>query len=176
MSEPNEKTSHIKDAAKAITGAVKKTPPKLRQHKTGQYMVTYRKKDHYLGHNKELAEQKYLAFMRDVWLVEETKSLNERGRMSTLTVPDALHPVADSLREYSAWSFPVCVYFLIHSSKVTYVGKTNSLQKRIEEHMRLGKVFDRVLWMPVDERLAETIEARFIRDLKPRDNIRGTGD
>lgn len=62
------------------------------------------------------------------------------------------------------------VYFLISGAKVRYVGKTNNLFKRIEEH-RLKRVFESYALLPCSADDASVMEARYIAALKPEWNV-----
>ena len=59
-----------------------------------------------------------------------------------------------------------CVYFLFDGVLLQYVGKTKSLQNRIQKHTKAGKIaFDRVAWIEEFSEYARTMKEVFYIDL-----------
>ncbi len=83
-------------------------------------------------------------------------------------IPNELTSHGDDLYEYNTF-LPPCVYFLIDSSQIVYVGQSTSLGLRIHAH-RTDKNFDKVLYMPIDEYRLLEVERFFIETLEPKYN------
>jgi len=68
---------------------------------------------------------------------------------------------------------PECVYFLCRDGRVVYVGLTNSLTARTQQHRRERKRFDEVFYVhvPGGRELMAEVERWFIRQLKPELNL-----
>lgn len=60
------------------------------------------------------------------------------------------------------------IYFLIDGSEVVYVGQSRSIMSRVLKHS--DKNFDRVTFLPVDERYLLLVEARYIQKFRPKYN------
>ncbi len=65
------------------------------------------------------------------------------------------------------------VYFLIKDGRVVYVGKSNNVHRRIQEHLK-QKCFDRINVIECPEPELGRIEAHYIRAFRPVLNIAGT--
>ena len=65
-----------------------------------------------------------------------------------------------------------CVYFLVKSNVVVYVGQTTELTGRLISHHRDGKDFDHAFWLPVPRSELDAVEGAFIRQLRPLLNKR----
>ena len=87
-------------------------------------------------------------------------------------IPDELGWLANDSREYVAWTYPPCIYFLLRKNEITYIGSTNNLPNRIRQHLDDGRRFDRALWMPVEEERRLALEDQMIERIQPRENIR----
>ena len=61
------------------------------------------------------------------------------------------------------------VYFLIFQNEIVYVGLSDRVQKRLQEHAK-DKVFDKVTWIRVNARDQKYIEAYYIKTLSPKYN------
>lgn len=59
------------------------------------------------------------------------------------------------------------VYFLTLRGNVVYVGQSRKLVFRLTHHIRLGREFDAVCYVPVPERELDHEEQRFIRIFQP---------
>jgi hypothetical protein len=70
-----------------------------------------------------------------------------------------------------------CVYFLLFRDEIVYVGQSGCIDARIAQHISVGdKLFDRVLWMSVDENDVDAYEGALIRALRPKHNaVRKSG-
>lgn len=69
--------------------------------------------------------------------------------------------------------FPA-IYFLFNRSEVVYVGQSNRLSRRIDQHIQDGvKTFDAVAYIPCKVNQLASLEAKFIRDLAPKYNACG---
>ncbi len=77
-------------------------PPSLRLHKTGQFVVTWDGKDHYLGTNRAVAEQRYAEKLVawKAWAGERlaAKEQARQSRKPPSSVAPAFNPDAPSLR------------------------------------------------------------------------------
>lgn len=82
-------------------------------------------------------------------------------------VPVALAAVQDRLCDCPAIDIPPCVYFLIESGAVVYVGQSRHLPSRLAQHNQGGKRWERVLFMPVPESELLRVEAQWIAALQP---------
>jgi hypothetical protein len=82
-------------------------------------------------------------------------------------VPMALAAIQEQLCESPSVEIPPCVYFLIASGSVVYVGQTRSLAARLVQHMHSGKHWDRVLFVPLPEAELVRVEAYWIAALQP---------
>lgn len=89
-------------------------------------------------------------------------------------IPEALIPIVDKLREVHGDNFGPCVYFLVSNGSVVYVGQSTNLFMRINSH-KANKAFDRVLYLPCTKESLNTVEAAFIRNLKPVLNLTQVG-
>jgi hypothetical protein len=90
-------------------------------------------------------------------------------------VPEALHSIANKLKEFRSKSLP-CIYFLINGDEIVYVGQSSSLQSRLESHRSDKKEFDRVLFLPTPSSFLSSLEMALIRALKPKYNQSLVGD
>jgi len=63
------------------------------------------------------------------------------------------------------------VYFLIHRSRVVYVGQSVNIMARIADHARSSKTFDRAHWVLCPEKDLSELEATYIDALKPPLNL-----
>jgi hypothetical protein len=85
-----------------------------------------------------------------------------------MKVPKALKFLAESLEVFDGGES--VVYFLIRNEAVVYVGTTQNLGVRINDHRR-DKVFDSVLFVrPKAGESARAVESAMIRTIKPRLN------
>ncbi len=93
-------------------------------------------------------------------------------------LPADMAGVEDKLSEYvTDWIKP-CVYFLLRKDEVVYVGQTKCLPVRVEQHRKGDattepKVFDRVMFLCVDETRLGWVERQYILRLKPFYNVSG---
>jgi excinuclease UvrABC nuclease subunit len=76
---------------------------------------------------------------------------------------------------YSSKNFPdvSCVYFLFEQDKLKYIGKTKSLQKRMQGHLGLTsyKIFNEVKFIEIDDPIDRDIfETDMINKHNPPDN------
>lgn len=85
----------------------------------------------------------------------------------TKNVPLALAAIQDRLCECPAVEIPPCVYFLIESGSVVYIGQTRNLAGRLLQHTHDGKHWERVLFMPAPEASLLHVEAEWISALQP---------
>lgn len=84
----------------------------------------------------------------------------------------------EGLQHYEPQFF---IYFLVLGLEVVYVGQTNDLKQRIDQHRRgfwggnrkkqQAKTFDDVFYIPVAEEDADRLEAYWIDRLRPRLNL-----
>lgn len=82
-------------------------------------------------------------------------------------IPAALAAVQDRLSDCPSIDIPPCVYFLIDSGAVVYVGQSRHLPSRLAQHTQGGKRWERVLFMPVPESELLRVEAQWISALQP---------
>lgn len=82
-------------------------------------------------------------------------------------VPMALARIQDRIVEYPEWDVPPCVYFLIASNQVAYIGQSRNLPGRLSQHEGDGKSWDRVLFMPLPPSDLLRVEAEWIAALSP---------
>lgn len=95
-----------------------------------------------------------------------------------VSIPPGLEPFQKNLLEFH--EFPPCVYFLIASDRIMYIGKSRQLSKRILSH-RLGnrkhntppRMFDRVLYIPLPLETIAGVEIDFIHKFHPPWNVQG---
>ncbi|MEE9294625.1 MAG: GIY-YIG nuclease family protein [Phycisphaerae bacterium] len=157
----------------AIPRVRRRKPPTLRRHSTGCYVVTYRKKNKYLGTNPSTAEKRYQDWLKNVWSRDQMGLPPTQTRREDLwNIPDELAWLANDLREYVAWNYPPCIYFFLRQNNITYVGSSTCLPNRILQHRNEGRKFDRVLWMPVEEERMLELEDLMIGRLQPKENVR----
>ena len=170
--QERERAAH-QEAGARRAGLNLRKPPKLSKHASGQWMVRYKRRTKYLGRDEYAPRIKYRDWLNHVWSHDQVGKTYLNNLIITRSLPATLAWIADDLREYVAWTYPPCVYFLLRDQQVVYVGSSNSLAKRVIDHIDEGMKFERVLWVPADERTYRTQEATFIRLLQPIDNIRG---
>jgi hypothetical protein len=108
-------------------------------------------------------EHKAIPFPRRINLV-----VSENPGMAPGGVPRELAPMADHLHEMPLNNFfrATCIYFLVKSGKVVYVGQSASLAARLACHS-LDKEFNRVLYMFVPASEVSRVERDLIRSLRP---------
>ncbi|GIK83061.1 MAG: hypothetical protein BroJett024_41660 [Alphaproteobacteria bacterium] len=63
------------------------------------------------------------------------------------------------------------VYFLIHRSRVVYVGQSVNILARIADHARSVRTFDRAHWVLCPEKDLNELEATYIDVLRPPLNL-----
>ncbi len=85
----------------------------------------------------------------------------------TREIPLALAAVQDRLFECPAMDIPPCLYFLVQSDMVVYVGQSRGLTARMVQHSQTGKQWDRAFFMPVPESELFRVEAQWIAALQP---------
>lgn len=61
-----------------------------------------------------------------------------------------------------------CVYFLLRSGRVVYIGQTINLRKRLPKHYK--KRYDAVRWILCPKELLLHYESRWINRFKPKYN------
>lgn len=66
-----------------------------------------------------------------------------------------------------------CIYFLILSGRIVYIGKTKNVQTRIPEHAT--KEYDTFRMIPCDLDRLSYCEMRLIKYFKPEYNVCGKG-
>lgn len=86
--------------------------------------------------------------------------------------PEELKEVHASLLEYTLFNKMPCVYFLINFGEIVYVGRSRQMPGRVYQHMRgdrdsAPKVFNRVLYLHVEDEKLDQAEAYFIKLLNP---------
>ena len=83
-------------------------------------------------------------------------------------LPEELTNHDGDLYEYSV--VPPCVYFLIDSGQIVYVGQSVNLGGRLVQH-KINKEYNRVLYMPIELERLDEIERFFIETLDPKYNM-----
>ena len=84
-------------------------------------------------------------------------------------IPEELTNHNGDIYEYDA--IPSCVYFLIDSGQIVYVGQSINLGQRIAQHNCSNKEFNRVIYMIIENERLDEIERFFIETLNPKYNI-----
>ena len=114
------------------------------------------------------------------WIIDELTDKHEGTKIisrfnvikvnlkKATNIPKELTTHGDDLYEYNTY-LPPCIYFLIESSQIVYVGQSSSLGLRIHAHS-IEKSFDKVLYMPIDEYRLLEVERFFIETLEPKYN------
>jgi hypothetical protein len=64
------------------------------------------------------------------------------------------------------------IYFLCYKGEVVYVGQSQRTLTRVIQH-KGNKKFDRVLFLQVPVDQLKSVELKFIKELKPKLNVRG---
>ena len=65
----------------------------------------------------------------------------------------------------------VCgIYFLIYNGNVVYVGQSIHIWSRISQHISASKIFDRVAFIPCDQKHLDLLESLYIHFLRPELN------
>lgn len=59
------------------------------------------------------------------------------------------------------------VYFLICNGEIVYVGQSSNLERRLEQHVESGKVFDAITWFEAPKWFLSDIEAYYIWRCNP---------
>lgn len=90
--------------------------------------------------------------------------------------PWYMQKIHGQLQEYDLGAIRPCVYFLLQGTEVVYVGQSKCLPSRVEQHRRGDaqngpKVFDKVVFFPVEESQLNFVEKFYIRQLKPFYNV-----
>ena len=88
-----------------------------------------------------------------------------------LTLPRALHPISQVLREVYVGAVPG-VYFLLRGSTIVYIGQSTAVPARVINH-RSGvdaKDFDRAVYLPLPRTELDRVEGLLIRALNPEYN------
>jgi hypothetical protein len=62
------------------------------------------------------------------------------------------------------------VYFLFRGERIVYVGQSTNVRKRVDDHVRDAKSFDKVGYIPVPESDLDRVERFWINRLKPELN------
>ena len=65
------------------------------------------------------------------------------------------------------------IYFLLMNNEILYIGKTNNISKRLEQH-RCYKIFEQVILIEINnmpDQFLVGLETLFIMRLKPKGNI-----
>ena len=84
-------------------------------------------------------------------------------------------PVSVKFEKKRFYVVPPCVYFLVHRGDVVYVGKSENLRCRLEDH-RLGigntskKGFSEAYYIPIREELIDVAEMAFIKFFRAKYN------
>jgi len=86
------------------------------------------------------------------------------------TVPKVLSAVTGINQAPHPVDYPPCIYFLTKGESVVYVGQSVSLMARLATHMKLGKGFDGVFYVPVDKSQLLAEERKYIEQFKPELN------
>lgn len=89
------------------------------------------------------------------------------------TIPRALAEIESRVCELPSLDYPPCVYFLMQGVEIVYVGQSRNLPARLAQHREDGKLWDRVLYLPVPAECLYAVEAEWIRTLRPPLNRAG---
>lgn len=76
--------------------------------------------------------------------------------------------------DLTLFPFIPAVYFLSHQGKVVYVGQSVNFLRRVVKHME-DKVFDAVSYLPTPPEQLESVEAEYVRKLRPKYNLDDAG-
>lgn len=88
------------------------------------------------------------------------------------TAVEAVADLDDNIAE-KAHDFAIRgVYILFDGDDPVYVGTSQNIPDRIGTHVKDGKVFNRVVTIPVDECHRYAVEAYYINLLTPPENVR----
>lgn len=83
------------------------------------------------------------------------------------SAPVALAIVQGRLHECPSIDLPPCVYFLISGETILYVGQSCNLLARLVQHSQAGRRWERALFIPLPKSELLSVEAHWIRALKP---------
>lgn len=79
-----------------------------------------------------------------------------------------LEPQIAHLKEYRAWEYPPCIYFLFQNGELVYIGQSTDLHGRIRQHKkRIGEQFDKVLYLEIDPIMMNEAEKTYIKHFRP---------
>jgi len=68
------------------------------------------------------------------------------------------------------------VYFLILNNEIIYIGMSNHLFRRINQHLNDGKIFDSFYYMKSKLDNCKALESFYIKKFKPKFNVEHTED
>lgn len=84
-------------------------------------------------------------------------------------IPSQLENLADDLCLLPVKKYPPCVYFMVKSGEVFYIGQSINLLARIGYHAA-WKDYDAIFYLPCEKKDLSWMEGAFIRILKPIGN------
>ncbi len=130
---------------------------------------------YYIGKNKGYKVQEVAKWIREQLITSHNGSKILTNFNVTLNnakkptiVPEELTNHNGDLYEFSL--IPPCVYFLIDSGQIVYVGQSVNLAARLVQH-KIDKEYNRVLYMPIENNRLDEIERFFIETLDPKYNM-----
>ena len=124
------------------------------------------KKGYKVNEVKEWIQDQLIIAYDGIKILTKFNVIKNTAKKAT-NIPDELIGHNGDLYEYSM--IPSCIYFLIDSGEIVYVGQSTNLALRLNQHKN-DKSFNRILYMPIESNRLDEVERFFIEILEPKYN------